>query len=133
MDDGKLIFSPALLHGGRLDDIATLLMDIELDKAIVLCIFVLDGVELVLVQAVYIANVSQPRVQQAHVFWRHGGFDAAATVVSADDDVFDLEMADRVVDDGHDVEIDVVDEVGDVAMDEHLAGFEACDGFGGDA
>jgi hypothetical protein len=42
-------------------------------------------------------------------------------------------VAYRVVNDGHDVEVGVADEVGDVAMDEHLAGAEARNGFGGDA
>jgi hypothetical protein len=53
--------------------------------------------------------------------------------VSAHDNVLDLEVADRVVNHGHDVEVDVINQVGDVAVDEHLAGFEARDGFGGDA
>jgi hypothetical protein len=42
-------------------------------------------------------------------------------------------VADGVVYDGHDVQVDVVDEVGDVAVDEHLAWIETGDGFGGDA
>jgi hypothetical protein len=42
-------------------------------------------------------------------------------------------VADRVVDDRHDVQVDVVDEVGNVAVDEHLTGVNAGKGFGGDA
>jgi hypothetical protein len=52
--------------------------------------------------------------------------------VTTDDNVLDLEVADGVVDDGHDVQIDVVDEIGNVAVDEHLTWFETSDGFSGD-
>jgi hypothetical protein len=38
-----------------------------------------------------------------------------------------------VVDDGHDIQVDVVDEVGDVAVDEHLTGIDTSEGFGGNA
>lgn len=133
MYHGELILGPTLLHRGGLDYIPALLMDIQLDQAIVLLILVCDGVQLFLVQAVDVADVSQPRVKQAHVLGCHGGLDTAAAVVAADNNVLDFEVADRVVNDGHDVEVDVVNEVGDVAVDEHLAGLEARDGFGGDA
>jgi hypothetical protein len=133
MHHRKLIFRPALLHRRRLDHIPTLLVYIQLYQPIVLLSLVLNLIKLGLMQAVHVADVTQPRVEQAHVFGRHSGFHAAAAVVPADDDVFYFEVADGVVDDGHDVEVDVVDEVGDVAVDEHFAWFETCDGFGGDA
>ena len=53
--------------------------------------------------------------------------------MSADDNVLDLEVADGVVDDRHDVEVNVADKVGNVAVDEHLAGLETGNGFGRDA
>jgi hypothetical protein len=133
MHNRKLIFRPALLHRRRLNHIPTLLMHIQLDQPIILFILIFNLIEFRLVQAVNVPDISQPGVQEPHVFGRHGGFDAAAAVVAADDDVLYFEVADGVVDDGHYVEVDVVDEVGNVAVDEHLAGFETCDGFGGDA
>lgn len=133
MDNGIVILGIALLDGGRLDDVAALLLDIELDEAVVAGIVGGDGVELLLVQAVDVADVAQPGVQEAEVLGRHGGLDAAAAVVAADDDVLDAEVADGVVDDGHDVEVGVADEVGDVAVDKGLAGLEAGDLLGGDA
>ena len=60
--------------------------------------FVGDCVQLFAVQPVHVADVAQPRVQRAVVAGLHGGFDAAAVVVSADDDVFDFQMIDRVAD-----------------------------------
>jgi hypothetical protein len=133
MHHRELIFRPTLLHRGCLDNIPTLFMHIQLHQPIILGLFALNFIELVLVQAVHVADISQPGIEQAHVFGRHGGFDAAAAVMAADDNVLYFEVADGVVDDGHDVEVDVVDEVGDVTVDEHLTGFETCDGFGGDA
>jgi hypothetical protein len=42
-------------------------------------------------------------------------------------------VAYRVVYDRHDVQIDVVDQVGNVTVDEHLAWLETGNGFGGNA
>lgn len=84
-------------------------------------------------EAVHVADVSQPGVQQPEVLGCHGGLDAAAAVVAADDDVLDAEVLDGVVDDAHGVEVSVADKVGDVAVDKCLAGLEAADLLGGDA
>lgn len=53
--------------------------------------------------------------------------------MAADDDVLDFEVADSVVDDRHHVKVDVIYEISDVAVDEHLAWLEPGDGFSGDA
>jgi hypothetical protein len=129
----KLIFRPALLYRRRLDNVPALFVYIQFYQAIILLILVLDQIEFILVQPVDVPDVPEPGVQQAHVFGCHCGFDAAAAVVPANNDVFYFQVAHGIVDDGHDVEVDVVDEVGDVAVDEHFAGFETGDGFGGDA
>ena len=131
--DGVAVLLVQLLDGGRLDDVPRLLDDVELHEAVVPLVLLLDGRELLVVQTVDVADVPQPGVEQSEVLGRHGGLDAAAAVVAADDDVLDVQVADRVVDHGHDVEVGGADQVGDVAVDEHLAGFEAGDGFGGDA
>lgn len=51
----------------------------------------------------------------------------------AHNNVLHLQMADGVVDDGHDVKIGVADQVGDVAVDKRVTGFEAGDLLGGNA
>jgi hypothetical protein len=48
--------------------------------------------------------------------------------VATNDDVFDLEVLDRVLDDGKRVEISGDDDVGDVAVDENVARVETQDG-----
>lgn len=133
MDDRVSLLLVQLLHRSRLDNIPCLFHDVQLHQSIVTRSLVFDGTELLVVQTVDVTDVSEPRVEETEILGRHGGFDAAAAVVSADDDVLDVEVAHGVVDDGHDVEVGRADEVSDVAVDEHLAGFEAGDGFGGDA
>lgn len=133
VDDGERVRLVRLLDGGRLDYVAALLEDVELDQATVLGLAVLDGVELGLVQAIDVADVAQPGVEDAEVGGGHGGLDAAAGVVPADDDVLDLEVANGVLDDAHHAEVDVAHHIGDVAVDEHLTGAETRDLLGGDA
>src|SRR5262249_36005867 len=49
-----------------------------------------------------------------------GGAHAAAAVVADDEYVLDLQSLDRVLEHGQAVEIGVHDDIGDVAVDEHL-------------
>jgi len=122
-----------LLDGRRLDYIACLLNYVQLNKPIVPSVFVGDLVELSLVQTIHITYVPQPRVEQTKVLGGHGSLDAAAAVMATHDDVLDFEVAHGVVNDGHDVEVGGADEIGNVAVDEHVTSVEAGNGFGGDA
>jgi hypothetical protein len=132
VDDGEAVGRVALLDGGCLDDVVALLNDVELDQALVARVLVGDGVELRLVQAVDVADVAQPGVEQAEVLGRHGGGDAAAAVVAAHDNVLDAQVPHGVVDDAHNVEIRVAHQVGNVAVHKGLAGSQARDGLGRD-
>lgn len=128
-----MVLGVRLLDGGGFDNVAALLDDVELDKAVVAGALVLDGVQLFLVQAVDVPDVPKPGVEEAEVLGGHGGLDAAAAVVAADDNVLDLEVLDGVVEHRGDVEVDVAHQIGDVAVHEGLAGLEARDLLGGDA
>src|SRR5690606_26493356 len=77
-----------------------------------------------------VLQVAQPVVAEPDAVAPEGGADAAAPVVAADDNVFDLENADGEMEDREAVEVRVDDEVGDVAVDEHFAREQAGD-FGG--
>lgn len=103
MDNGVLVLLVGLLDGSSLDDVAALLDNVELDKAVVALLLIRNGIKLGFVQTVDIANVSQPGVEQAQILGGHGSLDTAAAVVAADNDVLDAEMADGVVDDAHNV------------------------------
>jgi len=48
--------------------------------------------------------------------------------VTADDDLLDLQICHRVLDDARGVDVAGLDDVGDVAMDEELAGLAVADG-----
>lgn len=133
VNNGILVLVPRLLDISRLDDVAALLDDIQLDQAVVAGALVLDSIELLLVEAVHVADVAKPRVQQAEVLGGHSRLDTSAAVVTTDDDVLDAEVLDGVVDDAHGVEVSVAHEVGDVAVDKCLAGLKAADLLGGDA
>lgn len=132
VDDGELAGAEALLDDGHLHDVPALLDDVELDQAVVAGLLVGDGVELLLVEAVDVADVAQPGVQDAQVLGGHGGLDAAAAVVATDDNVFDAQVLDGIVHDRGGVEVDAADQVGDVAVHKDLAGFETGDLLGGD-
>lgn len=81
-------------------------------------------------KTVYVPNIAQPRVQDSQVCRGERGFDTTTSVVTTDDDVFDVQVADSVVDDCHYVEIVVADEVGDVAMHEDFASIKTHDFVG---
>lgn len=132
VDNGVVVLLVRLLNGGRLDDVAALLDDVELDEAVVTLLLVGDGVELVLVQTVDVANVSQPRIEKAEVLGCHGSLDTTAAIVAADDDVLDAKVTHGIVNDAHDIEIGVDDEVGNVAVDKGLAGLQTSNLLGGD-
>jgi len=51
-----------------------------------------------------------------------------AVGVAAEDDVLDLDVADRELDDGEGVEVRGANDVGDIAVHENVAGLQAQDG-----
>lgn len=116
-----------MLHICSLDDVTALLDDVELYQAVVSLVLVGDGVQLLLVDSVDVANVSQPGVEQAHVFGCHGSLDTTAAVVAADNNVLDLKVVHSIVDDAHDVEVGADHHVGDVSVDKGLASLKASD------
>ncbi len=112
----------SLLDARRFDHVDALLLHVQLHQSVVAGMFVRNRVQLVLVQAVHVADVAQPRVQDAQVSRLHGCFHPAAVVVAAHHDVLHLQVPHRVVDHRHHVQVDADDHVGNVAVDEYLAG-----------
>ena len=66
----------------------------------------------------------QPRIYDAEFRIIHGCRAPAAGGVAAEHDVFDVEVFDGVLDYGEGVEVGGREDVGDVAVDEDVAGFE---------
>lgn len=132
MDGDVLSANPCVLHDGGAGDVASLGKDVEFAKAVEFggCF---ERGEFLAVGAGEGADAGEPVVDHAVAEVFEGGLDATAAVVAADDDVFYLEHIDGVLEDGEEIEIGFLDDVGDVAVDEDFAGGEAGDLVGGDA
>ncbi len=72
----------------------------------------------------HVADMAQPVVREAHPRVRHRRMHARAAVVSADDHVLDAQHVDRELQGRQAVQIGMHHHIGDVAVDEHLAGRE---------
>jgi hypothetical protein len=81
----------------------------------------------------HVLDVADPVVGQADARAFEGGQHAAAAVVADDHDVLHLEHLDGELDGRQRVEVGVHDDVGDVAVHEHLARLQAGDLVGGHA
>ena len=80
-----------------------------------------------------VLHLAQPVVDQPVTVAVERGEHAAAAEVPADDDVVDPQQFERVLQHGQAVEVGMHDEVGHVAVHEHLAGVGAGDLVGGNA
>ncbi len=127
-----LAAGPGVLDDAGLFDVAGLVEDVELAEEVFLG-FLLEAGEALGLPEVDAADVAEPVVDEAELLIQQRGADAAAAVVADDHDVLHFEDLDGVLEDGEAVEIGVVDDVGDVAVNEDLAGAEAEDFVGGDA
>ena len=88
---GAPIFIPGSLDGRHLGEVHDLFADIELDQAVYAGFFIGDGVELFLVNTVHVLDIAKPLIEDGfEVGSCHSGPHAPATIVAADDDVFDL-------------------------------------------
>ena len=77
--------------------------------------------------------MTQPIVAQAEPVAPQRGLHAAAPVVSADDDVADLQDIHRKLHDRQTVQVGVHDQIGDVPVDEQFARQQSDDFIGGHA
>src|SRR5205807_3588723 len=66
-------------------------------------------------------HVSKPVVHQAELVAALSRTDAGATIMAANDDVSDFQHVNRKLHHGHTVEVSVLDDIGDVAVNEHLS------------
>lgn len=130
--DQQAPFLVGLLHCGRFDHVDALFLDIELCQAVVFFLRITDGIEFILMQPVDIPDVAQPGIEDAQVFGLHGCFHSPATIMAANNDVLDLQVIHRVIDHGHDIEIDADHHIGEITMDKNITGFHPHELFGSD-
>lgn len=109
MDNGIFVVFVALLYSGSFDDVSARLDHVEFYQPVVPLIILLDRIKLSFMKSVDVADVSEPGVKESQIGRCQSCFDPSTIVMTADDDVFDLKMSDRVVNDGHDVQIDIRD------------------------
>lgn len=132
--DGEwLAFVPGVFDDGGAADVVDLFDDVEFAEAVNALAFFLDGLDVVVVFVGDVLDVAEPVVDEAEFGFVECGADAAAAVVADDEDVFDFEDFDGVLEDAEAVEVGVDDEVGDVAVDEEFAWLEVDDFVGWDA
>ena len=75
----------------------------------------------------------QPQIEDIELLVAEGSGNAAAAGVAAQDDMLDLQMLDGELDDAEQAQIGGVDDIGNVAVGEDVAGLEAEHGGLGDA
>src|ERR1700739_3279490 len=80
-----------------------------------------------MVPEVKLFDFREPIIDQAMVCAGHGCLHSAATVMSANDYVFDLENLHRELNDRNAVQIRRIDQIGDVSMDEQFSGHQTND------
>jgi len=123
---------PRVLDDSRLADVARLLDDVQLAQTI-------DGAfpgkrdEFGVVTTLHIFDVTEPVVDESKPRIVERRTDASTSIVAGDDDVLDSQYVDGVLQNRQAIQIGVNDDVGDVAVNEELAGCEADDLVGGDA
>src|SRR5690606_12537502 len=127
MNRQRLPAVPGVLDNGGVADVGDLLDDVEFAHAVELGLFARETGDVVAVFVVQVANGAQPAVNQAQLVVTHRCTHAAATVVAGDQNVFDLEDIDGVLDHRQAVEVGVQHHVGDVTVDEQVAGQHAHD------
>ena len=106
----------------RFGDIANLSSHIEFAQAVCLSFRVVNARDLLVILAVNILDVGQPILNLAMIFVLHRRPDAPASVMPGHDDMPHVEDLDRELDDCQAVQIAVRDDIGNIAMHEHLTG-----------
>jgi hypothetical protein len=124
MDREGLPPIPGIPDNRGLADIGHLLDDIEFAEASQPLPLPVLGIQKRKVFLKHVVDMTKPVVGQSDTVATKGGQDAAASVMSADDDMTDLEDIDGELDHRKGVEIGVGHDVGHISVNEDLAGSE---------
>ncbi len=133
MNRQGLTAMPRILHAGRLANVDNLFDHIELTQAIETLGLVGEPAEIGAVFVMDIFDMSDPVVGETDTHIFQGCSHATTAIVPHHNDVLDLELINRELNDGECVEICVHDNVGDISVYEHFSGGESRDLVGGDA
>src|SRR5258706_2223347 len=133
VDAERLAARPGVLDEDVRGDVGDLADDVELAQPLEPAALVADRLELGAVGGEDLADRVQPVVDQAPALAVARGCDPAAAIVADHQDVLDLDDVDRELQHRQVVGVLRRRQVGDVAVDEHLAGVEIADLVGGHA
>src|ERR1700694_5652013 len=122
---------PGTPHNRRVTDRLHLRQHIELADPVQARLIGRQGRELLLVPPKESANWRQPMFDEPMLRAIENCANAAATIVSADNNVFDLERLDRKLQNGHAIEVRRMDDVRNVSVHEDLAWLQARDDIRG--
>src|SRR5215469_8498349 len=120
---------PRVEHEDIGSHILDLLNHIEFAQAVKPATLVLQRFELLAVRSGQLANGMQPVVDEPPTFTIDGGADATAAVMSDNHNVLHFEDVDGKLEHGQIIGILRRSEIGDVAVDEQLAGVEPDNGI----
>lgn len=107
--------------------VSDLLHDVELAQAIDPIFEIRDAIELNSVMCIDVLYVSEPVIEKTELMRAARRMNTTAAVVTADDDVLDLQDLNRKLNDGEAAHVGVNNEVRNVAMDENLTWLETQD------
>ncbi len=123
---GQLLAAlPGVLHDRRLRRVDDLLDHVQLAQAVRARARGQGVAQVAAMLLLHVLHMAQPVVGQADALVDHGRMHARAAVVAANDHVLDLEHVDGELQHRQAVEVRMDDDVGDVAVDEQLAGRQA--------
>jgi len=118
---------PRAPDDGSLGQGARLSANIDLDQAVPPALLIRNGIDLLAVYPVQIPERLQPQINGANTARGHGALDTAAVVVSANNDVLDVQCFYGVLHHTEHVDVGGHYDVCDIAVDEELARFCAGD------
>lgn len=131
MNSELLAFTPGFLYDRDSGDVVNLLLHVELNQQIL--ILLLGLLELFTVARPQIPNIAQPTLQLAMVMFFEGSSDASAAIMASDDDVLDLQILHRILNNGQAIHIGKRNLICNVPMDEELSRLQANNLIGGDS
>ena len=132
MDLDLLAAAPGIDHDGADGHVDHLLGHVEFAQRIDAHVFG-QGFEHHGVAVAHVLDVADPVVGQSDALAAERRLDAGAAIVAHHHDVLDLQVLDGELNGRERVEVGVHHDVGDVAVHEHLARFQASDLVGGHA
>lgn len=130
VDGGKAGSIPAALNVVDLDDVDALFADVEFNETVYSLLLIGDGIEFGTMETVDVAQGLKPAIELTHIRRVHCSCNTATFIVTADDDVFDLQSFNGILHNGVEIVIGGDHKVRNIAMNEHLARLEPHEIFG---